>query len=329
MARYMLSLNNSRRMRPWVETAQTYGMLSKMPDQIVHMNMIFLVSDADCSSNLRMDRNSFDRLYFLLRELGGLVDHRYVSVEEQVSIFLSILAHHKKNKVVKFDYQRSGQTVSHYVHTVLKAVLGMHTLFLVQPTPVPDDSTDPGWKLFKGHISMNVLGVCDRSMRFVYVLPGWEGSAADYRVLRVTVIIPNRLKVPKVSCLLTSNLNLFPIMGTATWEILGTQTMRVFLSRTRFGILRSVAYYSVKTQVRLIITCFILHNFIRSDEDVNNVEHVDNIDGVKSTPEWNLMREELSIFMFNQFESRSYDFISIGSFLFLYLNAYPPILISP
>ncbi|KAL8458306.1 hypothetical protein ACS0TY_035976 [Phlomoides rotata] len=257
LIRYMLSLNNSRRMRPRVETAQTYGMLSRMPDQIVHMNMIFLVSDADCNSNLRMDRNSFDRLYFLLRELGGLVDHRYVSVEEQVSIFLSILAHHKKNKVVKFDYQRSGQTVSHYVHTVLKAVLGMHTLFLVQPTPVPDDSTDPGWKLFK------------------------EGSAANYRVLRVTVIIPNRLKVPK---------------GTTTWEILGTQTMRVFLSRTRFGILRSVAYYPVKTQVRLKITCFILHNFIRSDEDVNNVEHVDNINGVKSTPEWNLMREELSIF---------------------------------
>ncbi|KAL8491214.1 hypothetical protein ACS0TY_023023 [Phlomoides rotata] len=97
-----------------------------------------------------MDRNSFGRLCFLMRELGGLVDHMYVSVEEQVSTFLSILAHHKKNRVLKFDYQRFGQTISHYVHTVLKVVLGMHTLFLVQPTPVPDDSTDPRWKWFKG-----------------------------------------------------------------------------------------------------------------------------------------------------------------------------------
>ncbi|KAL8478716.1 hypothetical protein ACS0TY_030555 [Phlomoides rotata] len=40
-------------------------------------------------------------------------------------MFLSILAHHKKNIVVKFDYQRFGQTVSHYVHIMLKAVLGI------------------------------------------------------------------------------------------------------------------------------------------------------------------------------------------------------------
>ncbi|KAL8481082.1 hypothetical protein ACS0TY_027028 [Phlomoides rotata] len=72
------------------------------------MNKLFLVSEADCISNLRMDRNCFGRLCFLMRELGGLVDHRYVSVEEQVSMFLSILAHHKKNKVVKFDYLRPG-----------------------------------------------------------------------------------------------------------------------------------------------------------------------------------------------------------------------------
>ncbi|KAL8513994.1 hypothetical protein ACS0TY_013200 [Phlomoides rotata] len=33
----------------------------------------------------------------------------------------------------------------------------------------------------KGTISVNVLAVCDRSMRFVYMLTGWEGSAADTR----------------------------------------------------------------------------------------------------------------------------------------------------
>ncbi|KAL8527907.1 hypothetical protein ACS0TY_005643 [Phlomoides rotata] len=147
---YVLSLNNGRRVRRRVGTAQPYGMLSRIPNKLVHMNRLFLGTDADCISNLRMDRNSFGRLCFLMRELGGLVDHRYVSVEEQVSMFLYILAHHKKNRGVKFDYQRSGQTVSHYIHIVLKAVLGMHTLFLVKPTPVPDDSTDPRWKWFKG-----------------------------------------------------------------------------------------------------------------------------------------------------------------------------------
>ncbi|KAL8517008.1 hypothetical protein ACS0TY_015298 [Phlomoides rotata] len=69
------------------------------------------------------------------------------------------------------------------------------------------------------------------------------------------------------------------------------------------------------------MACFLLHIFIlsmmpvdpyevmldvvSSNEDVDEVEPVNNIDGVKSTPEWNLMREELSISMFNQFQSRS------------------------
>ncbi|KAL6527432.1 hypothetical protein OROGR_016522 [Orobanche gracilis] len=36
----------------------------------------------------------------------------------------------------------------------------------------------------KGKISSKVLGVCDTDMRFVCLLPGWEGPAADSRVLR-------------------------------------------------------------------------------------------------------------------------------------------------
>jgi hypothetical protein len=35
----------------------------------------------------------------------------------------------------------------------------------------------------KGTLSQNVLAVCDFDMQFVFVLPGWEGSAHDGRVL--------------------------------------------------------------------------------------------------------------------------------------------------
>jgi DDE superfamily endonuclease len=35
----------------------------------------------------------------------------------------------------------------------------------------------------KGFLSQNVLAVCDFNMNFVYILPGWEGSAHDGRVL--------------------------------------------------------------------------------------------------------------------------------------------------
>ncbi|KAL8545746.1 hypothetical protein ACS0TY_005752 [Phlomoides rotata] len=146
---YLGSNNNNRRVRRRVGDVQSYGMLCRIPDQLTHMNRMYTVSELDCISNLRMDRNSFAHLCVMMRELGGLVDHRYVGVEEQVSMFLSLLAHHKKNRILKFNYIRSGQTISKFVHIVLKAVLKLHSLFLVTPKPVPAGSTNPRWKWFK------------------------------------------------------------------------------------------------------------------------------------------------------------------------------------
>uniref|UniRef100_A0A803L5I7 DDE Tnp4 domain-containing protein n=1 Tax=Chenopodium quinoa TaxID=63459 RepID=A0A803L5I7_CHEQI len=45
---------------------------------------------------------------------------------------------------------------------------------------------------------MNVLGVCAPNMQFIYVLPGWEGSAHDMRVLRNALSRPNGFRVSRV-----------------------------------------------------------------------------------------------------------------------------------
>ena len=51
----------------------------------------------------------------------------------------------------------------------------------------------------KGDISTNVLAACarDSNLPFTYVLPGWEGSASDPRVLRDALQRPNGLKIPR------------------------------------------------------------------------------------------------------------------------------------
>lgn len=54
----------------------------------------------------------------------------------------------------------------------------------------------PRYRSRKGQICTNTLAVCDRNLGFVYVLLGWEGSAADSRVLRDAVNRNNGLKVP-------------------------------------------------------------------------------------------------------------------------------------
>lgn len=127
----------------------TFTRLGRVPDQVSHINRLVGVSDVACLENLRMDRNTFGRLCIMLRQVGDLVDGEYVNVEEQVAMFLIILAHHQKIRVVKFNFLRSGFTVSRYVHVVLRAVLRLDASFLVTPEPVAADCDDNKWKWFK------------------------------------------------------------------------------------------------------------------------------------------------------------------------------------
>ncbi|QHO46792.1 hypothetical protein S83_019858 [Arachis hypogaea] len=50
--------------------------------------------------------------------------------------------------------------------------------------------------LRKGDITTNVLGVVALDMQFIYALAGWEGSAADSRVLR-DALFRNGFSVPQ------------------------------------------------------------------------------------------------------------------------------------
>lgn len=54
----------------------------------------------------------------------------------------------------------------------------------------------PRYRTRKGQIATNTLAVCDRYMRFIFFLPGWEGSAGDARILRDAVSRQNGLRVP-------------------------------------------------------------------------------------------------------------------------------------
>ena len=48
----------------------------------------------------------------------------------------------------------------------------------------------------KQQITTNMLGVVDWIMKFLYVLPGWEGSATDSRVLRDAMSRQDAFVVP-------------------------------------------------------------------------------------------------------------------------------------
>ncbi|XP_047976969.1 uncharacterized protein LOC125218265 isoform X2 [Salvia hispanica] len=199
-------------------------MVNSFPTHVRHLDRLVRLTDKSCVDNLRMDRNTFGRLCRILRDSVGLIDQKFVTVEEQVAMFLCVLSHHKKSRIVGYNFIRSSQTVSKYIHIVLRGILSLHSLFLVKPTPIDDACTDRRWKWFKGcigalhgtyinvrvpiadapryrnrkgHITTNTLAACDPELRFTYLLPRWEGSAGDSRILQDAVSRPLGLKVPK------------------------------------------------------------------------------------------------------------------------------------
>ncbi|KAI3465065.1 hypothetical protein Pfo_021728 [Paulownia fortunei] len=264
---------------------------------------------------MQIDRNAFAHLCFLLENVGGLDCTRHIQISEQVGIFLTVLAYHKKNRVAKFDFKRFGYTISKHLNVVLTTLLRLHTILIVNPEPVEDGCTNKRWKWFncclgalddtyikvrvpqtdktqyrnkKRKITINILGVCDENIKFVYIL-----SDAISR--------PNGLRVPsgnyyQCDCGYTNDAGfLAPYRGVRyyldEWDE-GTSAPQNYrelsnlkhakvcnviersfgLLKSRWTILRSNFYYLFKTQNCIIMVCCLLHNFIRTAMAIDPLE---------------------------------------------------------
>ncbi|XP_042067155.1 uncharacterized protein LOC121810455 [Salvia splendens] len=81
--------------------------------------------------------------------------------------------------------------------------------------------------------------------------------------------------------------------------------------KMRWGIHRSASFYPIKVQTRLVMACFLLHNYVIGemivdplDElletmvDTTGVDHdpgnVEFVDYVEATEDWNMFRDQLA-----------------------------------
>ncbi|XP_059639565.1 protein ALP1-like [Cornus florida] len=167
-----------------------------------------------CYENFRMYPKVFRTLTSTLKGIG-LKDSKFLAVYEQVAIFLLILSHNQRNRVVAERFQHSTETISRHFHAVLHAIcqLGTHIIappdFSVIPNKIRESprfypyfkhcvgvidgthipatlpvATQLSFRGRKGYTTQNVMAVCDFDMRFTYVLVGWEGSTNDSRILK-------------------------------------------------------------------------------------------------------------------------------------------------
>ncbi|XP_038688759.1 uncharacterized protein LOC119987925 [Tripterygium wilfordii] len=259
-------------------------------------------------SILRMEKRVFiDLCNDLCNELStkyGLVATREVGLREMVGIFIYIVAQGVSTRVVQDRFQHSGETIHRQFHKVMDSIIRMSKdiIRLRDPefnvTPhqitendkfnpffndcigaidgthiaavVPPDQRTP-YIGKKGVTTQNVMTVCDFDMLFTFVCGGWEGSAYDSRIFN------------KVLSDVHSN---FPHPSTGKYYLVdaGYAHQRGYLGPYKgviertFGVLKKkwliltrMPSYKFPTQVKIVVACMALHNFIRrhaiEDED--------------------------------------------------------------
>lgn len=89
--------------------------------------------------------------------------------------------------------------------------------------------------------------------------------------------------------------------------------------KMRWGILRSPSYYPIRTQTRLIMACFLLHNFIRREMAIDPIEELlDNmedgvlddeleeqiefVDTIEPSSQWSHKRDEIAQLMWDAYQ---------------------------
>ncbi|KAK1291738.1 hypothetical protein QJS10_CPB17g00362 [Acorus calamus] len=166
--------------------------------------------------NFRMTPQMFFKLRDTLIGKGLIADTKYVSCTEQLGIFLHGLGHGVSNRVLAERFHHSGETISRHFNAVLKAIVSLRREYISLPedgvqvhprvrcnrqfypffknaigaidgTHIPAlvrKSKATRYRNRKGWISQNVMAACSFDLQFLYVAVGWEGSAADMKVLR-------------------------------------------------------------------------------------------------------------------------------------------------
>ncbi|KAK9076456.1 hypothetical protein SSX86_004790 [Deinandra increscens subsp. villosa] len=173
-------------------------------------------SSTQCHEMMRVSREAFVLLCNHFKQRNWLQASRTISAEEKMAMFLHIIGHNERFRVVKRRFQHSTQTVHQCFHEVLVAMMSFAKEIIV---PTSSDGTtniserhqrlknifsgaigaldgtlvhavlpanqQPCFRgRGKGECYQNVLGICDFDMIFTYVWAGWEGIAHDSRVLK-------------------------------------------------------------------------------------------------------------------------------------------------
>ena len=76
-----------------------------------------------CQELMRMSRDAYVLLCNHFKEKGWVKDGRDVCVEEKMAMFLTMLGHNERYRVIKRRFQRSTETIHNCFHEVLRGMM--------------------------------------------------------------------------------------------------------------------------------------------------------------------------------------------------------------
>ncbi|KAL6349654.1 hypothetical protein AAG906_041061 [Vitis piasezkii] len=261
---------------------------------------------------------------------------------------------------MKFYFKHSSETVSRHFHQVLRAIISLDDVFLKQPDGLkcPQEIKDNTkfWPYFKDCIgaidgsyfhvkvsndvvqryrgrkyypTQNVLAACSFDLKFTYVLPGWEGSASNSRILDNALMRDfDKLIVPQENAQEVFNLRHSSLRNAIeiTFGVL----------KKRFPIIASGTepHYLVDTQSDIILACCILHNYLMGvDPDERLIAEVDRelfseeaefesmvLSLAKKCKEGEILREKIAMDIWNIVKALKYTKVHTQEHLSLDTN---------
>ncbi|KAK2655220.1 hypothetical protein Ddye_008272 [Dipteronia dyeriana] len=262
--------------------------------------MTQISTNEKCRHILRMGPDAFVRLCELLRATDRLKDNRNSVVEEQVAKFLYALAHNAKNRTISFVFRRYGETISRHFHeNCVGAIDGTHVRVSVSREEAPRYSGR------KEYPTQNVMATCGFDIRFNYVLPGWEGTTSDSKIIKNALKREDKLVISNgnyylvdAGYMLRSGL-ITPYTGLLYHlkeystdapenyqELFNLRhaSLRNVIERT-FGALKkrfpiistgTESHFPVWTLTKIVLACCILHNYLVGvDPDEQILREVD------------------------------------------------------
>ncbi|KAI3882808.1 hypothetical protein MKX03_020808, partial [Papaver bracteatum] len=96
-----------------------------------HVDEVLNGHDARCQDSFRMEKHVFLRLCDMLKEKELLRHSNGVRVEEKVTIFMLVVGHNERNRILQERFQHSGETISRHFNAMLDAIVSLADDFLL------------------------------------------------------------------------------------------------------------------------------------------------------------------------------------------------------